>query len=76
MTPKLKSISTLSTPATDVSFELPLENVVLQGRVSSFSMNDNNDNPLINELKSHDVAESMSVLNSMSGHITTNDVNI
>lgn len=39
-TPKLKSLSTPSTPATDVSFELPLENVVLQGRVSSLSMDD------------------------------------
>ena len=45
-TPKLKSMSTPSTPATDVSFELPPENVVLQGRVSSFSMNDSN-NPIL-----------------------------
>ena len=41
VTPKLKSMSTPSTPATDVSFELPPENVVLQGRVTSFSLNDN-----------------------------------
>ena len=40
ITPKLKSVSTPSTPATEVSFELPLENVVLQGRVSSLSMSD------------------------------------
>ena len=40
VTPKLKSVSTPSTPATDVTFELPLENVVLQGRVSSLSMSD------------------------------------
>ena len=38
VTPKLKSVSVPSSPATDVSFELPLENVVLQGRVSSLSM--------------------------------------
>ena len=37
----------------DVSFELPPENVVLQGRVSSFSMNDSNDNPLLSEMESH-----------------------
>ena len=73
VTPKLKSMSTPSTPATDVSFELPLENVVLQGRVSSFSMNDSNDNPLLNELESHDVAKS--VLNSMGANITTDDGN-
>ena len=52
VTPKLKSMSTPSTPATDVSFELPPENFVLQGRVSSFSMYDGNDNPLLNELES------------------------
>ena len=40
VTPKLKSVSTPSSPATDVSFELPPENVVLQGRVSSLSMSD------------------------------------
>ena len=40
ITPKLKSVSTPSTPATEVSFELPLENVVLQGIVSSLSMSD------------------------------------
>ena len=52
-TPKLKSMSTLSTPTTDVSFELPPENVVLQGRVSSFSMNDSSDNPLLSEMDSY-----------------------
>ena len=52
-TPKLKSMSTPSTPTTDVSFELPPENVVLQGRVSSFSMNDSNDHPLLSEIESH-----------------------
>ena len=73
VTPKLKSLSTPSTPATDVSFELPLENVVLQGRVSSFSMNDSNDNPL---LGSHDdVVKPMSVINSVGGNITTDDLN-
>ena len=40
ITPKIKSVSTPSTPATEVSFELPLENVVLQGRVSSLTMSD------------------------------------
>ena len=62
-TPKLKSMSTPSTPTTDVSFELPPENVVLQGRVSSFSMNDSNDNPLLSEMESHitidDVSEAV-----------------
>ena len=75
MTLKLKSMSTPSTPATDVSFEQPPENVVLQGRLSSFRMNDSNDNPLLNELESHDVAKSMSVLNLMGGNITTDDAN-
>ena len=67
VTPKLKSLSTPSTPATDVSFELPLENVVSQGRVSSFSMNDSNDNPL---LGSHDdVVKSMLVFNLVGENI-------
>ena len=47
VTPKLKSMSTPSTPATDVSFELPPENVVLQGRVTSFSLNDSNSNEFL-----------------------------
>jgi len=38
VTPKLKSLSTPSTPAADVSFELPPDNVVLQGTVLSLSM--------------------------------------
>ena len=52
VTPKLKSVSTPSTPATNVSFELPPENIVLQGRVSSFSMNDGSDHQMLNELES------------------------
>ena len=67
MTPKLKSMSTPSTPATDVSFELPPENVVLQGRVSSFSMNDSNDNQLINDSGSHDAVKPMTEFNSLGG---------
>ncbi|XP_065894249.1 uncharacterized protein [Dysidea avara] len=39
--PKLKSISVPSSPATDVSFELPSENIVLKGRVSSLSLGGN-----------------------------------
>jgi len=42
--PKLKSISAPSSPATDVSFELPSENIVLKGRVSSLSLGGNNGN--------------------------------
>ena len=38
VTPKLKSLSTPSNPATDVSFELPPYNVVLQGTVLSLCM--------------------------------------
>jgi len=42
LNPKLKSISVPSSPATDVSFELPSENIVLKGRVSSLSLGRNN----------------------------------
>jgi len=41
MSRSLKSISVPSSPATDVSFELPSEDIVLKGRVSSLSLGAN-----------------------------------
>lgn len=75
VTPKLKSVSTPSTPATDVSFELPPENVVLQGRVSSFSMHDSNEHPMLNELESSNTVKPMAAFDAeCSINITTNEV--
>ena len=74
VTPKLKSVSTPSTPATNVSFELPPENIVLQGRVSSFSMNDGSDHQMLNELESPNTVNTKYSITSPHEKITADKV--
>jgi len=79
LNPKIKSVSVPSSPATDVSFELPSENIVLKGRVSSLSLGGknesnvdcdvNNDDDFDDDVIDDNVTEMTSLINPASALI-------